>query len=827
MVENNGGFTELTGATDGAGLGLHHQSRNANHPMNARLAFFFLLFSIPAIAQHQLTGRVTDTANQPMLYASVALLRSADSSIVKGAITGEDGRFRMDKLASGTYRTRISAVGYSDRYSSLITLTAETPAVDLGVLTVDASAKNLTEVTVKAQPSLVSQQADRLVLNVEGSVITRGNKAEDLLRYIPRVRYDGGTISIGNKSNVLLLVDGRQMGQGSLASFLQSFSAEDILRIEVITNPSARYDATVDGVINIITKKSREQGINGRSTLSYSQGQYSRSSANGSLTYRQGKWTVFGSLNATLPSTSYSTQDLNRTFPGATQQNRLLTLNTYRSLATNLSLDYAFAPQHVLSLRLNGNWRRDNKNTDTRTRSMVAPLADSTIRTENRGLDQAGVYDMNLSYKATFGPNKNKELTVLVTESVVDKDASQFISYQRIGLDEAANGPVTRLRILNPNQQRNLIGQLDYGTPVLGSNWRLDVGTKYVFIQNNNTLQQDNVVNGQYQFDPAFSQSGLYQEHTYAAYSNLSRSFGKGWSWQGGLRVERTEQHLTQSALARSYAGLFPSMGLNRSLPNRRSWGITVSRKVSRPSLGSLVPYRNLIDPYTIIEGNPLIRPSFAHTLDAFYSLGSLTLFANYSYIRDQMTTVLRADPATFVYTQVMDNLRNGNDFYVGATYAKNVTKSWQTNTTLMGMGNYTSSPVNELSRYQSTGLWVMATSSNIISLPRDWKYELTAHYMSPARSGLFTQKGFGGVSMSVTKSLLVKQANLRIEVSDVFRTMTSRLESAYGQVNFTMRSYNDSQRVKVSFSYNFGKKTVKTARQGTLGNDDEKSRMR
>lgn len=174
-----------------------------------------------------------------------------------------------------------------------------------------------------------------------------------------------------------------------------------------------------------------------------------------------------------------------------------------------------------------------------------------------------------------------------------------------------------------------------------------------------------------------------------------------------------------------------------------------------------------------------------------------------------------------------MDNLRNGHDFYVGATYAKNVTKVWQTNTPLMGMGNHTSSPVNELSRYQATGLWVTATSSNIISLPRDWKYELTAHYMSPARSGLFTQKGFGGVSMSVTKSLLAKQANLRVDVNDVFRTMTSRLESNYGQVNFTMRSYNDSQRVKVSFSYMFSKKTVKTARQGTLGNDDEKSRMR
>ncbi|GAB3747313.1 outer membrane beta-barrel protein [Spirosoma pomorum] len=795
--------------------------------MNARLTFFLFLFSLQALAQHRLTGRVTDAANQSMSYATVALLRAADSTVVKGAITDESGRFTMDKLASGTYRTRISAVGYKDVYSSVVTLSAETPVADAGVLTLEASARNLAEVTVKAQPSLVRQQADRLVLNVEGSVITRGNKAEDLLRYIPRVRYEGGTISVGNKSNVLVQVDGRQMGQGSLASFLQTFSAEDIVRIEVITNPSARYDATVDAVVNIITKKSREQGISGRSTLTYSQGQYSRSSANGSLTLRQGKWTIFGSLNATLPSTAYSTQTLDRNFPGATQQNTLLTLNTYHSLATNLNADYAINARHVLSLRLNGNWRRGNTDTDTRTRSSGASFADSTIRTENFGREKTKVYDLNLSYKATLGSDKSKELTVFVTESLLDKDASQFINYQRIGVNDAADGPVTRLRILNPGQQRNLIGQLDYATPVLGKKWRLDVGTKYVFVRNDNTLQQDNFVNGQYQFDPTFSQSGLYQEHTYAAYSNLSRSWGKGWSWQGGLRIERTEQYLAQSALARTYAGLFPSMGLNRSLANGHSWGVTLSRKVSRPSLSILVPYRNLIDPYTIIEGNPMIRPSFAHTLDAFYALGSLNLFANYSYIRDQITTVLRADPATLRYTQVMDNLRNGNDFYVGATYAKNVTKIWQTNTTLMGMGNQTSTAINELSQYRATGLWVMLTSSNIISLPRDWKYELTGQYMSPARMGLFTQKRFGGVSMSLTKSLMAKQANLRIDVSDVFRTMASRLESNYGQVNFTMRSYNDSQRIKVSFSYNFGKKTVKAARAGSLGNDEEKSRMR
>lgn len=797
--------------------------------MKTLLSFLLSMLTFTALAQYKLSGTVIEKTNQPAAYATVALVQASDSSIVKGGLTDESGHFVVTNIAPGTYRARISSVGYSDFYSPAITI-KNSPVTDLGTLTLESVARNLETVTVKAQASLVSQLADRIVMNVEGSVITRGNKVEDLLRYAPRVRYDNGNVSVGNKSNVLILVDGRQMGQASLSSFLQTFSAEDILRLEVITNPSARYDATVEAVINIVTKKSREQGINGRATATYSQGQYGRSSVSGSLTYRQGKWTVFGSLNAALPSTAYSTQLLNRSFPDAFQQNDISTRNTYQSAAVNLGIDYAFNSRHTLGLRLNGKLGQDAKDTRTITRSGASQRVDSTIRTLNDGHETAGSYDLNVNYKGLFGnattPGGQKELTVFITESFVDKDATQLIQYQKDVTTDAAVGPAALLRILNPNKQRNVIGQIDFGTPLPGGKWRMDIGAKYVFIRNDNHLQQQNFISNQYITDPAFSNIGVYQENTYAAYTNFSRQFSKGWSIQAGLRAERTEQNLTQSALSRVYHGLFPSFGLNRTLPNGQSWGLTLSRKVNRPSLNSLVPYRHLIDPYTLIQGNPMIRPSFSHTLDAFYSAGNLTLFANYSYVRDQITTVLQANDQTLQYTQIDANLRSGNDIYLGATYVRNLTKWWQTNTTVMGMGNYTNSPINELSSYRSSGAWVNMNSTNMFTLPNDWKYEITLMYMSPARAGLFTQKGFGGVSMSVNKSLLARQANLRIDVSDVFRTMYSRLVSNYGLVDFTMKSVYDSQRVKVSFSYTFGKKTVKAARTTDLGNDDEKGRM-
>jgi Outer membrane protein beta-barrel family/Carboxypeptidase regulatory-like domain len=798
--------------------------------MNRLFTFLpLLVIAAQAVAQTTVSGLVQEKTGTPpgtpAGFATVALQNASDSSIAKGAMTDDKGAFRLLSIAPGRYFVSVQSVGFQKTYSPVFAVATQPVTVD--ILTLMPETRALQEVTVKAQKSLIEQQADRAVLNVEGSVITKGSKVNDLLRYAPRVRVSGdGGISVGNKSNVLILVDGRQMGAAALASFLQNFSAEDVLKIEVITNPSVKYDASFGAVINIVTKKTLEQGLNGRIALIYSQGQGGQFSPDASLNFRRGKWNSFATVSANR-STYRSVQNLTRFFPDEAINNNFAGFTPYQSVAVNAGLDYEVDKNHVIGARLNSQWHSDNTVLTANTTFMgVAGRIDSLLRTVNDGRNKTQLYEANLNYKGTLDTN-GRELTLNLTQTWFTKNAVQLIDYQSARPGGELMGKPTFIQILNPNRQYNLIGQADYATPIMHKKAKLDLGAKFIFIQNDNQLTQQNLVGGQYITDPAFSNTGLYRENTYAAYANLSRSLKNGYAIQGGLRYERTEQELTNSALKRTYAGLFPSLGLNRSLPDGRSWGITFSRKITRPDLGSLVPFRFLADRFTYVQGNPLIKPQFSNTIDGYYTLkNGITWFANYTHNRDQITQLLRADPVTRVYTQNNDNLHSVSEAYAGVTVPKNLTKSWQTNTMLAVLGNHTNSPVNELTNFQATGGWASLSSTNIFSLPHDWKYELTLSYQSPLRSSLYTQKSFYWASMSLTKPVLHKNGTVRIAIDDVFRTQFNRSSASYGMVDVTVRSYYDPQRIKLTFSYNFGKKTVKQARQNSLGNEAERGRM-
>ncbi|ADB40677.1 outer membrane beta-barrel protein [Spirosoma linguale] len=787
-----------------------------------------LCWTTLAVGQGSIKGRVLGPDQQPASFAAVVVQKAADSSAVKGGLTAEDGSFVLANVPSGgPYVVSIQYVGSAQYRSDTLRLdSASTASVELGTIKLQQVAKSLQEVTVKTQKTLIERQADRIVLSVENSVITKGNTVNELLKYAPLVRVDNsGSISVGNKSSVLVLVDGRQMGQGALSGFLQTFSAEDVLKVEVITNPSARYDAGFGAVINIVTRKSLENGFNGRATMAYSQGQYGRLNPNGSLNFRQGKWSVFGSLNAFKPAWYYTSMQFDRFFPDGSLRNSMTTLNEYGSLATNLGVDYAINDQHVVGIRLNGKLTDDANDNRTNTAFVnTMGQSDSTLYTTNESMEHNRVYDANLNYKGTF--KAGRELTVNLTQTRLRKDVVQDIAYQ---LSIPSGGIVRtpdQLRIVNPSQQYSFIGQTDYTTPIANGKAKVDVGAKFIDIRNDNVVRQERVEGGQYTTDPSYTFTGLYTERTYAAYTTVSKQFKSGLSIQGGVRAEQTRQELRESSLERTYGGLFPSLSISRSFDNGRAWGVTLSRKISRPSLNSLVPYRYVVDRYTLIEGNPYILPTFSNTLDSYYNLGSVTVFANYTYNRNLITNVISGDVQTRIYTQKDDNLRNVHDFYGGVTLSKNITRKWQTNTTLVGTGNYTDTPLNELASFRTSGFWTYINSTNIISLPKSWKYELSLIYSSPMRYAIFRQKSIYGMSMSINKAILAEKGSLRVSFEDIFRTQRSRIESSYGVVNMAMRSYSDQQRVRFTFSYNFGKKTVKSARETSLGNDSEKGRM-
>ncbi|GGC05525.1 hypothetical protein GCM10011325_35520 [Dyadobacter sediminis] len=750
------------------------------------------------------------------------MVAAKDSSIQKGAISDETGAFGIDNIPGGSYLINVQYMGFKKTWSPVFTLSDSVQSLNLGNLPLEENVENLSEVTVKGQRSLVEQKNDRMILNVEKSVIAKGNKVNDLLKYTPLVRVSNDGIKVANKGNVLILVDGRQTGQGALSSFLQNFSAEDILRIEVLTNPPAKYDASFGAVIDIITKKSLETGMNGRIAMNYSQGEYGRFTPDGTLNFRTRKWNFFTSASG-VRSDYYNDQFLERQFPGSSLGNNVNSLDRNKGLSSFNGIDFTPGSNHSLGLRLNGSWSQKNSDIKTKTSFRGASSAlDSLLHVSNIGKERGQTYDLNFYYNGKLD-STGKELSVNITQSFFNKSSVQNLTYQRQDIQAVPIGSPTQLRITNPNDQKSLIAQTDLTLPSKTGKWAL--GMKYIAIGNDNELRQENQMEGLYRLDTAFSNAGVYREHTYAGYGSYSNSFKNGWSLQAGLRLEQTRQELESSGLSRNYTGLFPSFGLNKGFANKSNFSISYSRKISRPSLYSLVPFRTIVDPYSIVEGNPLLKPSFANTADVYYSFGNISLYANYTHTKDLISDVLFADEQSKIYVQTMGNLNSVNDAYAGINWSQDIISWWQTNSSVTVSGTQTHSRIADVPGVKLNGYGVVLNSTNIFSIGKGFKAEVFLNYNSPNRYTIWKTRSLYWASLSLNKEVL-KYGNIRVAFEDIFRTQINRIHVVYGPVNIQSRFYADSQRLRVSFSYNFGKRTVKGSKYRTLGNEAEKGRM-
>lgn len=790
---------------------------------NILLLLFLLLHSQILLGQFTVKGIVSAKNNENVSFIPVAVLLARDSSLVKGVLTNENGAFVISDLDTGIYKVSIQYIGFKNKNSKPFALKHNTPSVDLGKLTLEEDITTLSQVTVTGRKPLMEYQSDRIILNVENSIITKGNKVQDLLDYTPLVNVDNQKkITVTNNESVLILVDGRQVGDMVLKSFIQNFSAEDILKIEVITNPSAIYDASFKSVINIITKKSLEDGMNGHISLNYSLGEKGSFTPDVSLNYHKGRWSIFGGASYDLSDYLFD-QRLNRFFPDAFVVNNIQTLSRYNDLSTFFGINFIPNEKHSFGINLYGNWNKTNESVSTGT-SFFEPTAllDSLFESKNLINEKSYSNDFNFNYIAKID-SSGKELVLNLTQTLYDKHEVQNLNFQKIGLDGKFLDEPSLLRIINPSHQNSFIAQADFFLPM--SKGKLEFGGKYILVSNKNILRQENFVNDNYQFAPDVSVDDTYKESTYAAFTNYSRSLKRNWSLSAGLRTEHTEQVLKKTGFSKDYFGLFPSAGINKEFAKGHSWGFSYSRKIDRPDLSSLVPYRNIVDPFTFGEGNPYLNPQYSNSFDTYFSLGRISVFANYSIYRDMISPILYGNDKTMVYTQIMGNLDKVQEAYIGASWTDDLLEWWQTNTTLRLSGTTVKSEIPTVAAINTTGLGINFRSINIFVLPHKWKLELMINYNSSNRRSIWETKSIFWVSSSIAKEVS-ERINFRLQFQDIFRSQKYIVLSRYGVIDLYSLNYNDNQRIRLSISYNLGKKSVKAAHQRSIGNEDVKNRM-
>ena len=564
-------------------------------------------------------------SNNPIAFATVALMMEADSSIVTGITTGEDGTFQLQDVKPGSYLAQVSFLGYEKAYRN-----ASVPKQgDLGEILLEESANKLNEVLVVGNRPFVERRVDRYVVNVGSHIMTAGRNALDVLRNTPGVlvQSDGSITVAGNVAEIWM--DGRpsNLSGDQLKALLTSTQGETIDRIEVITNPSSRYDAAgAGGIVNIRSKKSLQYGINGSVNAGYVQSRVDVENAGLQLNFRNERLNLFGNYGT---SRHNGTWDLRQTNTIETPEgmarfdehsvNKTTKANITQQLRAGV--DFFLSPQSTLGFLVNG-YENGKSNRTTSGQTQITPAYEGVDHTAilSHNTDEVDGVQFNANYVQTFRL-PGRQLNIDVDYGRFNSAPSQHISNTYYNAANGLSREPEQLHHANPQSIDIYSAKSDYTQP-LSEKLKLETGLKYSRSKTDNDLRSDVWADGQWEADRERSNRFVYSEQIYAAYLNLLGSWGK-WNAQAGLRGEYTlfkgEQHATGAANDSSYLNLFPTLYVTYR-PGQYTLGISYSRRLRRPGYAQLNPFELKTGAYSYYEGNPYLTPNYRHMIEVNYA---------------------------------------------------------------------------------------------------------------------------------------------------------------------------------------------------------------
>ncbi|QEC53762.1 outer membrane receptor protein involved in Fe transport [Anseongella ginsenosidimutans] len=785
------------------------------------------------------TGKITSESGNPIAFVNIALLKAGDSSLVTGTVSDSTGIFLLENLASGKYIIKASFLGYESAFSGPFQAGGAAPAHNAGTLVMKQDTGLLQSVTVTGQKPLIEQKLDRTVLNVENSILAQGNTALEVLEKAPGVMVDNdGNISLKGKPGVLIMIDGKPtyLSQQQVSTMLQSMSSNNIARVEIITNPSAKYEAAGNsGIINIVLKKNKNAGVNGSANASFSQGKKYRADGGLNLNYRNKKLNIFGNY-------SYGQRmgdrqlDISRNFfvSGSDIIDRSFLQEAHMKMPSHNhsvkgGVDYYLDEKNTIGVMLSGNigeWESDNPTLS----SILHP--DESLHSGSRSLNVTSNHWNNLTYNFNYKhmfDSAGKELT-----ADMDYSRSDYGSDQNFHTDffDAAGETVSQASVRRgslPSLTDIYAGKIDYVHP-FKNGIKLETGWKSSFVTTDNNVRYDSLAGNNWVVDHATTNHFTYRENINAGYLNFSKDF-KGFSLQIGLRGEQTitegHQVTTDSLVKRNYFQLFPSVFLRKELNKNHQLQLSYSRRVNRPDYESLNPFRYYIDPYTYEEGNPYLEPQTTHSMEFSHVFkGKFTTTVNFSHTDDVMTEVARQIDSTNTTYVTRENLSTQNNYGLSITAPVPITSWWMSN-------NYFNIFYNQykgeyLGDFVNTGLASFNfNSQNTFTLKNGFSLELSGFYNSKAVYGLLIAQPMYMVSAGIQKTVLDKKGTIKFNVSDVFNTRRFRGDIRYQNMDIGIRNTWDSRMGTLSFSYRFGKEDIKPARRRNTGSEAEQNRIR
>lgn len=805
----------------------------------------FLFVSSFLSAQQSGTGSikgiVRDASEKPVSFATVVLNKQEDGKMEKASYTDENGLYEITDLNTGWYVLEISFVGFENFKSEPVEVLSG-QLVQLSMVTLKEQSKALEEVVVTAQRPIIEVKPDKLVFNVEGTVNATGHTALELLRKTPKVVLDNNNnLIIQGKSGVNVYIDGKPspLRGDDLANFLQNMQSNEVDAIEIITNPSSRYDAQGNaGIINIRLKRDKNLGTNGSVNLGYAIGIFPKYNGSVSLNHRNKVLNAFGSYAANRWH-GHNFFNLYRIQYGEDYDQRNTSINKNFNQNAKLGLDLSLGKKQILGFLVSG-YFNDNKETS----NSHTDIRDTETQVSNRVLvamnDEEGTRQ-NLNYNINYRYDISKEKSLNV-----DLDYGQFqnegSSYQPNRYYDATEQILLseRINTFYPKTDINIAtAKADYEQPL----WKgkLGVGVKVSRVNTDNDFLFYNVENGQEINDPERSNRFEYTEQVNAGYFNYQSQFSEKVTYQLGLRVEQTNSigDLTSAIpnpdnmVERNYTDLFPSAGMTWQASPTNSFQLTFSRRIDRPSYQDLNPFQYKLDELSYRQGNARLRPQYTNSVELGHVFKyTLNTSLSVSRTEDMFAEITDAasDSSAFIKTE---NLARQDNISLNVSYPYSPTKWWNSFTNVSAFRSHTEADfgVDDFGNSKIVDLDVTTFnfySQHTFLLPEDFSFEISGWFNSPSVwGGVHKTESMWSMDAGIQKKLWKGKANLKLTVSDIFFTQQWRAINIFGGLTMKGNGGWESRQFRVNFTYNFGSQTVKGARKRKTGMEDENSRIK
>ncbi len=800
--------------------------------------FLSVVFITIQLHAQKITGVVKDDQGKVLNGASVILKLLKDSSVVKLGATNAIGHYAFDGVKPGKYFINTSFIGYSLKNLSLPEIISgqDVNAPDI-ILT--KSSGNLKEVMVVSKKPVIEVKADKTILNVEGSVNAVGQDALELLRKSPGVMVDKDeNITLSGKNGVQVYIDGRPtpLSGADFSAYLKTLQSSSIEAIEIITNPSAKYEAAGNaGIINIRLKKNRSYGTNGSINAGFSEGIFPKYIGGFALNNRNKHVNIFGNY-------SYN-KSRNESFMFMHRQllDTLFDQNSamsYRNSSHNFKagLDYFLNKKTTVGIMVNGNYGDNTFGNISRTPISYIPTGTlvKILVADNSSASTRNNTNLNVNYR--YADTSGHELNM-------DADYGSY----KINSDQMQpNFYYNPVGSIIDSRIYNMIAPTDIDIYSFKTDYeqnfkkgRLGLGGKIGYVNSGNNFERYNVASSLKTLDTLRSNIFDYKENINALYANYNRPF-KGFMIQLGVRMENTHvegrsngfkwtssgYNGYDSSFKRNYTDFFPSAAITFNKKPTSQLGLRYSRRIDRPAYQDLNPFEFKLDEYTFQKGNTQLTPQYTNSFAITHTYKyKLTSTLSYSHVKD-------------VFTQLIDTAEVSKSFITKKNLAtQDITSlnisypfQYKSYSLFVNLNTYYSRYKANFGTGRTIDLDAFAFNlyqQHTLKFAKVWTAEVSAFYTSPSIwQGTFKSKEMYGVDAGLLRTVLKGRGSIKAAVSDIFQTMrwggTSNFASQYIKAGGGW----ESRLLKLNFTYRFGSNEIKAARQRKSGVEEENKRV-